>query len=61
MLEFLACERALHLGEGKETTRGKDGRWEVGGKKKNFLHGIVDYINRVLARRGLFEEGSVEC
>ena len=60
MLEFLACERALHLGEGKETTRGKNRRWEVGGKK-NFLHGIVDYINRVLARRGLFEESSVEC
>ena len=50
----------MHLGEEKETTRGKNRRWEVGGKK-NFLHGIVDYSNRVLARRGLFEESSVEC
>lgn len=36
----------------------EDGKWA---EKKNFLHGIVDYINRVLARRGLFEESSVEC
>ena len=50
---------ALHLGEGKgqQGEKIEDGKWA---EKKNFLQGIVDYIKRVLARRALLEESSVE-
>lgn len=35
----------------------EDGKWA----EKKLPAKIVDYINRVLARRGLLEESSVEC